>query len=144
MISEVSITPAVILEALNELISASPIAPEAIIPEHIDAVLLLVTAEEELSHRRGHVHPAPFLLVLLWVEEAELYLRVVATYIGEMAHHRRVVEEGGRARLDGQCRHDDDELVQSAAFVQLIHRARIHIGLACTRLHLHVEDVVEG
>ena len=106
--------------------------------KHIDAVINLTRTLDEILNRRRKILP-PLLLVLWRLQYLALDLRPISALVLEMLLDVAIRQELRRARLDGQGRHRNHELVDLELLMQFVHETGIDVGLARPGLHLDIQ-----
>ena len=106
--------------------------------KHIDAVVNLTRALDEILNRRREVLP-PLLLFLRRLQYLALDFRPISTLVLEMLLDVAIRQKLRRARLDRQGRHRNHEFVDLELLVQLIDEMGIDVSLTRPGLHLNIQ-----
>ena len=106
--------------------------------KHIDAVINLTRTLDEILNRRRKILP-PLLLVLWRLQYLALDLRPISALVLEMLLDVAIRQKLRRARLYGQGRHRNHELVDLELLMQFVDEMGIDVGLARPGLHLDIQ-----
>ena len=109
--------------------------------KHIYLMLGVMRAIKEPPHGGGHVQTS-LLLSFLRLQQAKFYLCVIIAHRLEMAFYLGFCQKRCCTSLDGQGRYGDDKLVEATTLVKFKHGTCVNVSLACTRLHLDVQDAM--